>query len=308
MFLFAIIAFSSPKIRFKTIRSQKMIKNVSSAVLFMLLFSVCTFRADAQKERSKENTSSTPLVEIKTDYGTMVLRLYDQTPAHRDNFLKLARQGFYDSLLFHRIIPAFMIQGGDPESKYAEPGKMLGNGDVGYTIPAEFNDSLYHKKGALCAARTENPEKASSGCQFYIVQGKTFTDADLNQMEERINAGRKQGAMTKVLTNPANAEVKNRFLELKKTNSPDSMSVFYKTVLDPLMQKEVKLFKYSDQQRNIYKTVGGTPHLDQGYTVYGEVIEGLDVLDKIAAVQTGAGDRPVQDVRMTVKVLEKPAR
>ena len=122
-------------------------------------------------------------VKITTDSGVMVIRLYDKTPKHRDNFIKLASTHFFDSLLFHRVINGFMIQGGDPQSKNAPAGTMLGNGDVGYTIPAEFDTSLFHKKGALAAARTDNPEKASSGCQFYIVQGKKYSDADLNMME-----------------------------------------------------------------------------------------------------------------------------
>lgn len=284
-----------------------MIKNVKLSLVLILLISAISIPVQAQTDR-KESRSSTPLVEITTDYGKMVVRLYDETPQHRDNFIKLASQGFYDSLLFHRVIGAFMIQGGDPESKYAEAGKMLGGGDIGYTVPAEFNDSLYHKKGALCAARTENPLKASSGCQFYIVQGKTFSDADLDQMETRINGGRKNAASQKVLNDPANAEIKKKWMELKGGTSQDSINTYYKTVLEPMIAKENKPFKYSAGQRNIYKTVGGTPHLDQGYTVYGEVIEGMDVIDKIAAVKIASSDRPAQDVRMTVKVLEKPGK
>lgn len=192
------------------------------------------------------------MVQITTDYGTIKIKLYDETPKHRDNFIKLAKEGFYNGTLFHRVIQGFMIQGGDPNSKNAPAGQPLGMGDVGYTVPAEFNPALIHKKGALCAARTENPTKASSGCQFYIVQGKTYTDAELDQMEMR--AG----------------------------------------------------IKYTPAQRDIYKKSGGTPFLDMNYTVYGEVTEGLDVVDKIAAVQTNrqAGDRPAQDVKMTVKVIE----
>lgn len=189
-------------------------------------------------------------VKITTDSGVMVIRLYDKTPQHRDNFIKLASEHFFDSLLFHRVISQFMIQGGDPQSKYAQPGQMLGAGDVGYTIPAEFDTSLIHKKGALAAARTENPAKASSGCQFYIVQGKTWTDADLNNME---------------------------------------------------MQRGMK---YSPAQRNIYKTIGGTPFLDMGYTVFGEVESGLNVIDKIASVPKAPGDRPIGDVRMNIEVIK----
>ena len=189
-------------------------------------------------------------VKITTDSGVMVIRLYDKTPQHRDNFIKLANEHFFDSLLFHRVIQGFMIQGGDPQSKYSAPGQGLGMGDVGYTIPAEFDTALIHKKGALAAARTENPAKASSGCQFYIVQGKTWTDADLNGME--MQQGR----------------------------------------------------KYTAAQKNIYKTIGGTPFLDMGYTVFGEVESGLNVIDKIASVPKAPGDRPIIDVRMKIEVIK----
>ena len=189
------------------------------------------------------------VVLISTSLGDMKVKLYDATPKHRDNFLKLAKENYYDSLLFHRVIPNFMIQGGDPLSKNAAPGVPLGSGDIGYTVPAEFVDSLFHKKGALCAARTENPEKASSGCQFYIVQGQVLTNEQISMMEQ---------------------------------------------------QRGIVL---SDKQKQLYTTVGGSPWLDKGYTVFGEVVEGLDVIDKIAAVKTAPGDRPLQDVyiyKMTV--------
>ena len=182
------------------------------------------------------------VVLISTSLGDMTVKLYDATPKHRDNFLKLAQENFYDSLLFHRVIANFMIQGGDPLSKNAAQGVPLGSGDNGYTIPAEFVDSIFHRKGALCAARTSNPEKASSGCQFYIVQGQVFTRDKLTQMEQ---------------------------------------------------QRGLKL---SEKQIQLYTTIGGYPPLDKEYTVFGEVIEGLDVIDKIAAVKTAPGDRPLQDV------------
>jgi cyclophilin family peptidyl-prolyl cis-trans isomerase len=203
-----------------------------------------------KKAMTKTETAKEPHLKIHTSYGDMVIKLYNETPLHRDNFLKLAQEKFFDSLLFHRVIKGFMIQGGDPLSKNANPTQMLGSGDNGYTIPAEFNSNLIHKKGALAAARTENPKKESSGCQFYIVQGKPMTDAELNMMEQRNG------------------------------------------------------IKYTEAQRNAYKTVGGTPFLDMNYTVFGEVISGLDVIDKIAAVQTQPGDRPAQDVRMTVTVVK----
>lgn len=189
-------------------------------------------------------------VRIETPYGDMVVKLYDETPKHRDNFIKLVKEGFYDNLLFHRVIENFMIQGGDPDSKGAPSGKMLGVGDVGYTVPAEFVPGLYHKKGALSAARqgdAVNPAKASSGCQFYIVQGQVY---------------------------------------------PQEMFAMF----------ESRGLKLNDDQKRLYGTVGGTPHLDGDYTVFGEVIEGLDVIDKIAAVQTDRADRPVEDVWMKMRI------
>lgn len=191
-------------------------------------------------------------VKITTDSGVMVLRLYDSTPLHRDNFAKLVSQGFYDSLMFHRVIPEFMIQGGDPLSKNAEPGTMLGNGgDDMARIPAEFRQGLYHKKGVLAAARDGNPEKASSACQFYIVEGKKYSDAELDMIEGRVGK------------------------------------------------------KYTAAERNVYKTLGGTPFLDQNYTVFGEVESGLEVINKIATVPRDANNRPLGDVRMRMELLKK---
>lgn len=226
---------------------------MKKSILFLTLILLAVKFTSAHPDSTivqKDTTTIDRIVEIKTDFGVMKVKLYNATPQHRDNFIKLVQAGFYDSLLFHRVIKGFMIQGGDPLSKNAQPGVMLGNGDVGYTVPAEFVDSIFHKKGTLCAARTENPEKASSGCQFYIVQGQAYTPEQLNMME---------------------------------------------------IQRRIKL---NDAQKNIYMTTGGTPFLDHNYTVFGEVIEGLDVIDKIAAVQTAPGDRPVEDVRMYMKVVQ----
>jgi cyclophilin family peptidyl-prolyl cis-trans isomerase len=190
-------------------------------------------------------------IKITTDSGVIIVKLYDSTPLHRDNFAKLVGEKFYDSLIFHRVISNFMIQGGDPQSKAAQPGQMLGNGGGDMArIPAEFKQSLIHKKGALAAARDNNPEKASSACQFYIVQGKKYTDDELNNIENSIG------------------------------------------------------YKYSPTQRLAYKTVGGTPFLDQNYTVFGEVIKGIAVIDKIASVAKGMADRPEGDVRMKMEIIK----
>ena len=191
-------------------------------------------------------------VRVKTGQGECIIMLYNQTPRHRDNFIKLVKAHFYNGTLFHRVINSFMIQGGDPDSKNAAPGKELGNGDVGYTVPAEFRDSLFHKKGVLAAAREDNPDKASSGCQFYIVQGKTFTDPQLDS------------------------------LEIKRLH-----------------------FKLPVWQREVYKQLGGTPHLDRKYTVYGEVVQGLSLVDTIAVTPTDANDRPSTNIAMTVSLLKR---
>lgn len=211
-----------------------------------LLLLIPVFILFSFKPKEKRQT-----IEITTSYGIIKVMLYNETPLHRDNMIKLVSEHFYDSTLFHRVIPEFMIQGGDPESKHAAPGAMLGSGDVGYTIPAEFNPALYHKKGVIAAARDNNPEKRSSGCQFYIVEGKKFTDQELDNIEKRNGV------------------------------------------------------KYTPEQRETYKTIGGTPHLDQAYTVFGEVYEGLNIVDSIAHVPTAPGDRPITDVRMFVKEGKK---
>lgn len=212
--------------------------------------------ATTKKEESAKTTANQKggvKVKIETNYGNMIVKLYDETPLHRDNFIKLVKSGFYNGLLFHRVIKGFMIQGGDPESKGAAPGVNLGSGGPGYTIPAEFNRSLIHKKGALSAARLggpQNPKKESSGSQFYIVQGKPYDAQELNGLARQTGA------------------------------------------------------QYTQDQINTYMTLGGTPFLDMDYTVFGEVIEGLDVIDKIAQVQTYPGDRPKQDVTMKMSIVK----
>lgn len=190
-------------------------------------------------------------VRITTSKGVCILRLYDETPLHRDNFIELVRSGYYDDLLFHRVIRNFMIQGGDPDSRYAAERQQLGDGGPDYTIPAEFRDSLFHKKGVIGAARDDNPEKASSGSQFYLVHGRTFTDRGLDSLEALRLGGR----------------------------------------------------KIPPYQREVYKTLGGTPHLDQQYTVFGELVNGIDVIDHIAAEATDRYDRPLVNQRMEMQLL-----
>src|SRR6185312_1280604 len=218
-------------------------------------------------------------------------------------FIKLVKEKFYDSTLFHRVIQGFMIQGGDPKSKNAAPSVQLGNGDVGYTIPAEIKPDLFHKKGALACARTGddvNPTKASSGCQFYIVQGKVFTDAELNQMQDQMNMGLKQQIFTSIISKPENAALKQRFVMYQQKSNIDSLRALAATIepqIDSVYNNSPK-FAFSDEQRKAYTTIGGTPHLDGNYTVFGEVIQGLNIVDSIAAVKVGTSDRPIQDVRV----------
>lgn len=242
-------------------------------------------------------------VLIHTTKGDILVELYDETPQTRDNFIKLVEKKFYDSTLFHRVIKGFMIQGGDPQSKKAAPGVMLGNGDVGYTIPAEIKPDLFHKKGALACARTGddvNPTKASSGCQFYIVQGKVYTDAELNQMEDRMNMGIKQQIFTSIINRPENAQLKQKFMQYQQQSNIDSLRALASTIepqIDSVYAKTSK-FSFSPEQRKAYTTIGGTPHLDGNYTVFGEVLQGLNIVDSIADVKTGPGDRPIEDVRV----------
>jgi cyclophilin family peptidyl-prolyl cis-trans isomerase len=207
----------------------------------IFVFAIVSLLVSCQKD-----TSTYALIE--TSYGDIVVRLYDSTPLHRDNFIKLANDGFYDGLLFHRVISGFMIQGGDPNSKNATADQFLGAGGPGYTIDAEIG--AIHLKGALAAARTQNPEKRSSGSQFYIVQGTPQTEENLRTMEQ------------------------------------------------------MKGIRYTDEQRAEYMAKGGSPNLDMDYTVFGEVVSGIEVVDRIAALRTGPNDRPLEDVRMSVKILD----
>ncbi len=267
---------------------------------------------------SKTNISSSELpaggkkdkiVLIKTTYGDIKIRLYNETPIHRDNFIKLVSEGFYDSLLFHRVINNFMIQGGDPDSKNAKPEQTLGNGGPGYTLPAEFIPELFHKKGALAAAREDdrvNPEKRSSGSQFYIVQGKVYTDKELDVMEDRLNQNIKVDLIRNYILSPENSELKAKIDSLQRIKKYEDVNALVKEIEGDVKDDYDKAdkFKFTDAQRKLYTTVGGTPHLDGAYTVFGEVIEGLDVIDKIAEVKTDKNNRPLEDVVMTIVVIQ----
>lgn len=246
---------------------------------------------------AKKNDVMGTKVKIETTMGDIIVKLYDETPNHRDNFIKLVENGTYEGTLFHRVIKDFMIQAGDPDSKGAPKGQMLGSGDVGYTVPAEFvYPQLFHKKGALAAARqgdNVNPEKASSGCQFYIVTGRVFNDSTLLSMEEQKN----QNKFTSVFNALAQKHMKEIY-QMRRNNDQEGLmnlqdSLFVET--QKQMEGEPE-FKFTEEQRQAYTTIGGTPHLDGEYTVFGEVIEGMDVVDKIQQVSTNASDRPDDDI------------
>lgn len=212
--------------------------------IFLSLALIISINAKSQKQEETK-------VQISTDYGKIVIKLYNETPLHRDNFIKLVKESYFDGTLFHRVIKDFMIQGGDPDSKNAKPGQMLGEGGPTYRIPAEIKTPLlFHKKGVLAAARDNNPQKESSGSQFYIVQGKVYTKEQLTMFTQKYG------------------------------------------------------IQFTEDQIKAYSTVGGTPHLDGNYTVFGEVIEGMDIVEKIAIEATDKNDRPLKDITMKVKIIK----
>lgn len=248
------------------------------------------------------------LVTIKTSYGDMVAILYDETPKHKENFIKLAEAHFFDSTLFHRVIEGFMIQGGDPDSKNAPPGVPVGRGGPGYTIDAEFNPKFFHERGALSAARlgdAQNPTKASSGSQFYIVQGTKMTEEELTTDLMKFNQG-----MQQFFQDPANRPAYDSLLRFHESGDVKAYQQ-YMMALKPRVERATGINTAKTVPPEIlkaYTTVGGAPNLDGEYTVFGKVIKGLEVVDKIAAVSKGAGDRPMEDIRMTVTVEEIPKK
>lgn len=255
----------------------------------------------SQPEKKQEPETRTK-VEMTTDYGTIVLELYNETPKHRDNFIKIVKDGVLDSVLFHRVIENFMIQAGDINSKNASPTDTLGNGDLGYLVDAEFDTALFHKKGVLAAARSGNPARASSSTQFYITQGKVLNDSLLERAENRINEWLLENY---VINKPENKDLLDAFNQA--VENEDWMA--YEDIMLKVKEigKTTKFEKYQipSHQREVYKTIGGTPHLDQNYTVFGEVVSGLEVVDSIAATETGSFDRPVQDIRiLKVRIIQ----
>lgn len=270
--------------------------------LVLILFTLSSFLVTGCAQKTDH------VVTIKTTYGDMVAILYDETPRHKENFIKLAKEHYYDSLLFHRVIEGFMIQGGDPDSKKAPKGQRLGNGGPGYTVPAEFNPKLFHEKGALSAARLGdqmNPEKASSGSQFYIVQGTRHTEEQIRLDEQKF--GR---ALQQFFQKPENKPYYDSINTFFQSRDEQGYQT-YLTNLKPVVENQLGVSvekELSDEMVKAYTTSGGTPQLDGAYTVFGKVIKGLEVIDKIAAQPKDETDRPVEDIRMQVSVEEMPRR
>jgi peptidyl-prolyl cis-trans isomerase B (cyclophilin B) len=273
--------------------------------LRILLFSICIVLLWSCGSKQKPLTAKTDkrtVVEMLTNFGLIALELYNETPQHRDNFIKIIEDGVLDSVLFHRVIQDFMIQGGDPDSKLAPDSVSLGNGGLNYSVFPEFHPKLFHKKGALAAARDNNPDRASSSTQFYIVQGKVFTDSMLTLAEHRINDWLAQDLVKK---DSVNHELSEAFYLAMNNNDNEQYTRLNDSIVALAKNYEFEHYTIPDGQREVYKTLGGTPHLDQNYTVFGEVIEGLNVVDSIAAVETGAFDRPVNNVRiLDIRVIK----
>lgn len=265
--------------------------------LAFIALTACNAGSKRQTNHHMENEKRT-LVKLETTMGNITVALYNETPKHCDNFIKLVKEGVYDSTLFHRVIKQFMIQAGDPDSKNASDTAMLGSGDVGYTIPAEFNPKFFHKKGVLAAARQGddvNPEKASSGCQFYIVTGRKFTEPQLLGMENKINEQREEALFDSLARQHMKEIYKMRkagdnagLLELQDTLEAQARE---------LADKEEK-FRFTPEQIKAYSTIGGAPHLDGSYTVFGEVTEGMEVVDNIEIAKTNRADRPIENIRI----------
>lgn len=256
------------------------------------------------KEMTKQNKPGDVLVEIKTTEGNLTVRLFGDTPRHRDNFVKLAKEGYYNGVLFHRVINEFMVQTGDPDSKTAPAGKMLGSGGPGYDIEAEIvYPTHFHKRGALAAARQGdqvNPERRSSGSQFYIVTGKAYNDSTLNQMERQLQMMQKQN-----IFNDLAREHRDSIMTLRRNRDQAGLQTLQDELVAITEKKAAEApARLTAEQREAYTTTGGTPHLDNQYTVFGEVVDGMDVIDKIEKVETDSHDRPLKDVKiLSMRVL-----
>lgn len=268
--------------------------------LVLLILCACLLVTFSCGNSGKNNET---LVKIETEFGIIKIRLYNETPLHRDNFIKLIKDGVYTDLLFHRVIQGFMIQGGDPQSKNAQPGELLGRGDLGYTVPAEINPRFFHRRGIVAAARQGddiNPEKRSSASQFYILQGRKFRAGELDTLQMRMEDARKMSMFQSRLK-----QMEQELNKLGAEGKQDEMMAKYNALKEEVIAEASKLppLTFSEEQRKAYMTVGGYPSLDNNYTVFGEVVEGMEVVDNIARQETDRNNRPVKDIKFTITLL-----
>lgn len=272
-------------------------------ILLIILF--LSMSCESKKATSKEANDNV-CVDIETTMGHIKVKLYNETPAHRDNFIKLVKEGYYNGTLFHRVINKFMIQGGDGDSRNAKPGQRLGMGDPGYTIPAEFVYPRYfHKKGALAAARqgdNVNPKKASSGSQFYIVTGDVIPAGQIGQVERQLQMQQEQAIFNQLVE-----AHRDEILTMRRARDTQGLQALQDQLIAEMHERIARegIAKLSEEQKQAYTTVGGAPHLDGAYTVFGEVIEGMDVVEKIEKVATDSADRPKEDVKIiSMKIMQ----
>lgn len=269
--------------------TSKMHKFLRILLVFLILVSC----------NSKYNNSS-KYVEIHTDFGKIIVKLYNETPNHTENFLKLTAEKFFDGLIFHRVIKDFVVQGGDPETRNPLPGKLYGDKDAGYLIDSEFSDTIFHKRGSIAMAREGddvNPNKRSSSSQFYLVVGKIYTEEELNNLEVRLNSRLKEKIEMKLFDSLLNGSAQF------DTKTLQNITQLVQNKADSIFN--IKKVKFSDKQRKIYTTIGGIPHLDGSYTVFGEIVEGYEVIEKISNVETDKNDRPLTDIKMRIKVINR---
>ncbi|TDY11430.1 peptidylprolyl isomerase [Meridianimaribacter flavus] len=263
-------------------------------VVFVLFSMLMCLGCNSKPEKKKIEDTSNTIVVLTTNYGEITLELFNDTPKHRDNFIKLVNEHAYDSLLFHRVIKDFVIQGGDPDSKNAPLGKFLGEGDLDYTVPAEFRPNLFHKRGALATAREENLTRASSAMQFFIVDGKVYNDSLLDVAQQRINT---MTARYHVIKSKAHKPLFEA-LKIASEGNDEQLATKLNDSIQQLAETYTDFEAYTipEAHRAVYKSIGGIPHLDQNYTVFGEVIEGMNVVDSIVNLPTDENDRPLENV------------
>lgn len=263
-------------------------------IRYLILFSLVSMLSCTSKYNDNNR-----YIKILTDEGDIVVKLYNETPRHTENFIKLTEQNFFDGLIFHRVIKDFVVQGGDPETKNAEQGKLYGEKDAGYLIDAEIIDTIYHKRGVIAMAREGddvNPEKKSSSSQFYLVVGKVFSDEELNELEVNLNKKLREKTVEKLYD--------SLLIDSKNLNQKSISQVTQKVniLVDSILK--VKHIKFNENQRKIYTSVGGIPHLDGNYTVFGEIVSGYEVVEKISSVQTDSNDRPLKDIKFKVHLVK----